>query len=85
MKVTVEIPDVLSEALPSGELEVEMLESLLLKRMSEGRISTGQAARLLDKSILETIQWYTRHGLPYPNLSPDEAGDEVAAGRNLQL
>jgi predicted HTH domain antitoxin len=76
MAVRLDLPqDVLDAAGP--QLQQDVLEGVLLKLVSEGRMSLGRAGTLLGMSRWEAVQWYTRHGLPYPNLTPDDLDDEL--------
>ncbi len=68
-------PEVVAAARP--DLEREVLEGLLLKLVSEGRMSLGKAGGLLGMSRWEAIGWYTGHGLAYPNLSEEDVADEL--------
>jgi predicted HTH domain antitoxin len=76
MAIQLDLPQEIVEAVGS-ELEREVLEGLLLKLVSEGRMSLGRAGQLLGMTRWEAIQWYTGHGLPYPNLNEGELKDEL--------
>jgi predicted HTH domain antitoxin len=76
MAIQLDLPQEIVDAVGS-ELEREVLEGLLLKLVSEGRMSLGRAGQLLGMTRWEAIQWYTGHGLPYPNLNEEELKDEL--------
>ncbi len=77
MAVQLDLPQEVVEAVGSKMLQQEVLEGLLLKLVSEGRMSLGKAGGLLNMSRWEAIQWYTGHGLAYPNLDEEELADEL--------
>jgi predicted HTH domain antitoxin len=77
MAIQLELPHEVVEAVGAEALEREVLEGLLLKLVSEGRMSLGRAGQLLGMTRWEAIQWYTGHGLPYPNLNEEELADEL--------
>jgi predicted HTH domain antitoxin len=72
-------PDLPQEIVVAVGLELErgVLEGLLLKLVSEGRMSLGRAGQLLGMTRWEAIQWYTGQGLPYPNLNEEELAYEL--------
>jgi predicted HTH domain antitoxin len=76
MAIQLDLPQEIVDAVGT-ELEREVLEGLLLKLVSEGRMSLGRAGQLLDMTRWEAIGWYTGHGLPYPNLNEEELADEL--------
>ncbi len=51
---------------------------MLLYPVSQGRMSTGKAGRLLGLDRLEAIRWYTDHGFHYPNLQPEDLAHDLA-------
>lgn len=77
MDVRVELPSEVIEALgPKPEREV--LEGVLLLLVSEGKMSVARAGEILGlEGRISAIRWYTRHGLPYPDLSKEDFADDL--------
>lgn len=76
----VTLPDAL-RGLLGDDAEREVLEGVLLKLVSEGRLSLGRAAELLGLGLEEAVRWYSGHGLSYPNLDDEELARELAFAR----
>jgi predicted HTH domain antitoxin len=77
MAVKLAFPEELIKALGPNP-EREALEAVLLYLISQGRMSTGKAGRLLGLDRLEAIRWYTDHGFHYPNLQPEDLAHDLA-------
>jgi predicted HTH domain antitoxin len=58
---------------------------LVLSLFTEGRISSGKAARLLNISRTEFLALLRSHGIVYVNYTPDELAEEFAAVEALQI
>ena len=52
---------------------------------TEGRISSGKAARLLNISRVEFLALLQSHGIACVNYTPDELAEEFAAVEALQV
>jgi predicted HTH domain antitoxin len=77
MNLKVELPAEVVEAL-GPEPEREVLEGVLLLLVSEGKMSVARAGEILGlESRISAIRWYTRHGLPYPDLSEEDLTDDL--------
>ena len=75
MKLT--LPDEVLEAL-GPQPEREVLEGVLLLLVSEGKMSVARAGEILGlEGRVSAIRWYTRHGLPYPDLSEEDFADDI--------
>lgn len=75
MKLT--LPDEVLEAL-GPQPEREVLEGVLLLLVSEGKMSVARAGEILGlEGRIPAIRWYTRHGLPYPDLSEEDFADDL--------
>jgi hypothetical protein len=66
-----ELPLEVVEAL-GPRAERELLEAALLKLVSERKMTLAKAGRFLGMSRLQAIRWYTKHGLPYPNIDIED-------------
>ena len=54
-----------------------MIEGILLLLVSEGKMSVARAGEILGlRGRISAIRWYTGHGLPYPDLSQEDAVDD---------
>jgi hypothetical protein len=77
MDIRVELPTEVVQAL-GPEPGREVLESVLLLLVSEGKMSVAHAGEILGlEGRLSAIRWYTGHGLPYPDLSEEDLADDL--------
>ena len=79
--MTLNLPNELANIL-GPQPERKALEAVALLLVTEGKISVGKAGELLGLDRLSAIQWYTSHGLPYPDLDADDLAEDLgyAAG-----
>lgn len=77
MTLELDLPPEIKDAY-GDKLERKVLEGLLLQMVQEGRLSVAKAGSLLDLDRLESIQWYTSFGLPFPNWDQNEWANELA-------
>ena len=72
---------------PVGRLHHEIAEALIVLELYRHRqISSGKAAELITMDRLAFIQYASRQGIPFFDMSAEEFADEVAlAGRLLKL
>lgn len=67
------------------EIQRRLSEWLVLSLFTEGRISSGKAARLLNISRVEFLSLLRARGIAYINFTPDELAEELAgAGAVVQ-
>jgi len=66
------------------EIQRRLSEWLVLSLFTEGRISSGKAARLLDISRVEFLALLRARGIAYINYTPDELAEEFAAVEALE-
>ena len=57
----------------------------MLSLFTEGRISSGKAARLLNIGRVEFLDVLRARGIAYVNFTPDELAEELAAVETLQV
>ena len=62
-----------------AEIQRRVLEWLALSSFTEGRISSGKAAKLLNLSRVEFLDLLRVRGVAYVNYSAGELADELAA------
>ncbi len=67
------------------EIQRRLSDWLVLSLFTEGRISSGKAARLLNISRVEFLALLQSHGIAYVNYTPDELAEEFAAVDALQV
>ena len=74
----------LQYGLNQTEIEQRVTEWLVLSLFTEGRISSGKAARLLNISRVAFLSLLRQRGIDYLNYSPDEVAEELAAVEALK-
>ena len=57
----------------------------VLSLFTEGRISSGKAARLLGVSRIEFLDLLRRRGIAYVDMTSEELAEEFAAVRSMQV
>jgi len=67
------------------EIQRRLSEWLVLSLFTEGRISSGKAARLLNISRVEFFTLLRARGIAYVNYTPDELAEEFAAVEALEV
>jgi predicted HTH domain antitoxin len=68
-----------------NEVQRRIGEWLVLSLFTEGHISSGKAARLLNLSRIEFLALLRARGVAYINYSSDELADEFAAVDELDV
>jgi Uncharacterized small protein len=68
-----------------NEVQRRLTEWLVLSLFTEGHISSGRAARLLNTSRIEFLALLRARGIAYINYTPDELAEEFAAVKALQV
>ncbi len=69
--------------LGKDEIQRRVVEWLALSLFTEGRISSGKAARLLNIPRVEFLALLRTHGIAYLNYTPEEIAEEIAAAEKL--
>ncbi len=78
--VQVSIPKPLLQlGLDQDEIQRRVTEWLVLSLFTEGRISSGKAARLLHITRVEFLTLLRARGIAYLNYTPEELAEEFAA------
>jgi len=70
--------------LDQNEIQRRLTEWLVLSLFTEGRISSGKAARLLNITRMEFLALLRARGIAYVNYTPDELAEEFAAVEALE-
>ena len=68
-----------------NEIQRRLAEWLVLSLFTEGRVSSGKAARLLNISRIEFLALLRARGIAYVNYTPDELAEEFAAVESLEV
>ena len=84
--VQIQIPSTLLQfGLDQAEIQRRIAEWLVLSLFTEGHVSSGKAARLLNVSRVEFLALLRARGIAYLNDSRDELAEEFAATHALQV
>lgn len=79
LHITLTLPDELAvEAAQAASPEQWALELILCQLYAEGKITTGQAARLLGVSRVDFMAVLDRRGVPFFDLSAEELAADAA-------
>lgn len=70
------LPEEVVEAL-GEEPERQAIEALLLHLIQADKVSVAWAGGKLGFGRMEAIKWYTSHGYPYPDITPEELEEQV--------
>jgi len=68
-----------------NEVQRRISEWLVLSLFTEGHVSSGKAAQLLNLSRIEFLALLRARGIAYINYSSDELADEFAAVDELNV
>jgi len=83
--VQVQLPSsLLKLGLSKDDIQERIAEWVVLLLFTEGRISSGKAAHLLDISRLDFLSLLKARGIAYINYSSEELNEEIDAAKNLQ-
>lgn len=86
MTIQIQVPDAFSLlGFDRVEIQRRVLEWLALSSFTEGRISSGKAASLLNLSRVEFLDLLRARGVAYVNYSVEELADEFAAVEALNV
>lgn len=75
----------LQYGLGPNEIQHRLVEWLVLSLFTDGHITSGKAARLLDINRVEFLALLRSRGIAYINYTPDELTEEFAAVESLPL
>jgi len=75
----------LQYGLDQDEIQRRLTEWLVLSLFTEGHISSGKAARLLNITRVEFLRLLHAHGVAYFNYTSEELSEEIAAVDKLGL
>lgn len=75
----------LQYGLDQNEVQRRVVEWLVLTLFTEGHISSGKAARLLNITRVEFLALLRSRGIAYINYTPDELDEEFVAADSLSV
>ncbi len=82
----VQLPSSLLQlGLSKDDIQGRIVEWVVLLLFTEGRISSGKAARLLNINRLDFIALLKTRGIAYINYSPEELAEEIETAKHLTL
>ena len=76
-------PDLLQFGLSKEDIQGRITEWVVLLLFSEGRISSGKAAHLLNMNRLDFIALLKARGIAYINYSPEELDEEIETAKRI--
>jgi predicted HTH domain antitoxin len=83
--VEVRIPaSLLQFGFDQNEIQQRITEWLVLSLFTEGHISSGKAARLLNISRINFLDLLRTRGIAYINYTPDELAEEFTAVKEFE-
>ena len=82
----VRLPDSLSQYVFSKkEIQQRFVEWLVISLFTEGRISSGKAAKFLNISRVEFLDLLRTHGVAYVNYTPEELSEEFKSSKASKI
>lgn len=82
----VQVPaELMGFGLSQADVQRHVAEWLVLSLFTEGRISSGKAARLLAVSRIEFLDLLRQHGIAYVDMTDEELAEEFAAVRSMPI
>lgn len=82
----VHVPNPLLQfGLDRNEIQRRVVEWLVLSLFTDGHISSGKAARLLDITRVEFLTLLRVRGIAYINYTPEELAEEFEAVEQLAV
>lgn len=77
--------ELLEVGLGAGDVQRHIAEWLVLSLFTEGRVSSGKAARLLAMSRHDFLDLLRRRGVAYIDMTEVEMDEEFASVRSMQI
>ncbi len=71
--------------LDQREIQRRLTEWLVLSLFTEGHITSGKSARLLNITRIQFLALLRAHGIAYMNYTPDELAEEFDAVNRLEI
>jgi predicted HTH domain antitoxin len=77
--------DLLEFGFGPDEIQSHVTEWLVLSLFTEGHVSSGKAAKLLDITRVEFLRLLRKRGMAYVDYSVEELKEEFEAVRTLEI
>jgi predicted HTH domain antitoxin len=75
--------NLLQLGLSKDDIQQRISEWVALSLFTEGKISSGKAARLLNISRIDFLALLRRRGIAYINYSPEELSEEIDSANHI--
>ena len=76
--------NLLQLGLSKDDIQQRISEWMVLSLFTEGRISSGKAARILNISRVDFLALLRRRGIAYVNYSPEELSEEIDSASRIE-
>ncbi|MDO8752931.1 MAG: UPF0175 family protein [Anaerolineales bacterium] len=77
--------NLLQLGLSKDDIQQRVSEWVALSLFTEGRISSGKAARLLNINRIDFLTLLRRRGVAYINYSPEELSEEIDSVSRIKI
>ena len=82
----VRLPEALSQyGFSKKDIQQRFVEWLIISLFTEGRISSGKAAKFLNISRVEFLDLLQTRGMAYINYTPQELNEEFKSSKALKI
>ncbi|NOY99927.1 MAG: UPF0175 family protein [Chloroflexi bacterium] len=78
------LPDLLKFGFTQNKIQQNINEWLVFSLFTDGKISSGKAAKLLDLTRIEFLDLLRQRGIAYIDYSPEELKEEFEAVKTLK-
>lgn len=75
--------DILQLGLSKDDIQRRISEWVAISLFTEGQISSGKAARLLNINRVDFLTLLRKHGIAYVNYSPEELSEEIDSANRI--
>lgn len=76
--------DILQLGLSKDDIQRRISEWVAISLFTEGQISSGKAARLLNINRVDFLTLLRKHGIAYVNYSPEELSEEIDSANRIE-
>lgn len=76
--------DILQLGLSRDDIQRRVSEWIAISLFTEGQVSSGKAARLLNISRIDFLALLRKHGIAYVNYSPEELSEEIDSANRVE-
>ncbi len=76
--------DILQLGLSRDDIQRRVSEWVAISLFTEGQVSSGKAARLLNISRVDFLALLRKHGIAYVNYSAEELSEEINSANRIE-